>query len=560
MAGAHGYAIGVDFGTSTSLVAEQVGRAPVEILPLGRTTRWFPSIAGLGGTRGDAASPNVTAFDTAAPGVAGARLLVGEDAEALSADQVLRSIKRAITDNQAEVVCIGPDGPCEVPADDAITALLAEIARRSTAAGVPISFEHEVRLGCPAIWDGDQRQRLLELATRAGLPVDESTLVDEPVAAGIAWVTDRFVSHGERPNGRLLVFDMGGGTLDVAVLDVVGGERPQIGVLSALGGTHAGDVLDTAIADDLTAEYAEHGFDVTDLPQPELVRAMMLRAARQAKVALSRRREHRVVLPRVIGQLPALPYSRARLEETLGPQLRLAEQLVWDALRAARLTQVGNGIAPDLRALGPDQLTEDVGYVLLVGGMSRVPYLKRWLGALFPGAQVYDSAGVGPEEAVVAGLAATTGYNRFNLHRPGLDFVIEWEEAGQHREHTVYRAYSPLYEPWQVTSGRSDLGYERHGRELSGPPGGDGVLRVRAPAGEPLGLVFEGQEMDGLRMTFGPDVYFKLYCDGRIAIRDGAGRNILMRSEGWPVIEDGDVARLVLTRAEEEATAVRVEV
>lgn len=533
MAGAHGYAIGVDFGTSTSLVAEQVGRRPVEILPLGRSTRWFPSVAGLHGEA----------------------LLVGEDAESLPANHALRSIKRSITDNQAEVVFDSPGGPRTVAVDDVITAMLSEITRRALAAGLPIGFDQEIRLGCPAIWDGEQRQRLVDLAAKAGLPVDESSLVDEAVAAGIAWVAHRFVRHAERPEGRLLVFDMGGGTLDVAVLDVVGGERPQVAVLSALGDTHAGDALDSAIAEDLTEEYARQGFELAATPQPELAKALMLRAARQAKVALTRRREHRVVLPRVIGQAPALVYSRDRLERAFDPQMQAAEQLVWDTVRAARLTERGDRLPDDLRVLGPRELSQDINYVLLAGGMSRIPYVKRWVGSLFPGAQVYDSAGVDPDEAIVAGLAATTGYSRLNPHRPGLDFVVEWDESGQHREHTVYRAYSPLYEPWQVNRGRSDLGYERRGPDFPGPAGGEGILRVRAPSGESLGLVFDGQELEGIRLTFGPDLFFKLFCNGLVAVRDGAGRSIVMRSEGWPVIEDDDAARLVLTRADGDVAA-----
>jgi molecular chaperone DnaK (HSP70) len=68
---------------------------------------------------------------------------------------------------------------------------------------------------------------LLAIARRAGLPVAEAALVDEPVAAGIAWLTYRFLAHGERPTGSLLVFDMGGGTLDVAVLSVAGWAQPR---------------------------------------------------------------------------------------------------------------------------------------------------------------------------------------------------------------------------------------------------------------------------------------------------------------------------------------------
>jgi molecular chaperone DnaK (HSP70) len=524
VAGVHGYAIGVDFGTSTSFVAEQVGRRPVEIAPLGRTTRWLPSLASYHGET----------------------ILVGEDAESLPADQVLRSIKRSITENRLHVQVAGPNGVRTVLVDEVVVAILAEIARRAESAGRPITFERELRLGCPAMWDGEQRQRLLDLAAKAGLPADHSGLVDEPVAAGVAWVTHRFLRYGERPEGRLLVFDMGGGTLDIAVLDVVGGERPEIAVLSALGTTHAGDLLDETIAGDLEAELGSRGVDVAALPNPLLVRALLLRAAREAKVALTRVREHRVVLPRIVGQLPVVPYSREQMEEAFQPQMRVAEQLVWAAVRAARLTERGNRSPVDLRRQGSDELAGDINFVLLAGGMCRIPYVERRIGALFPGAQVFDSAGVEPDEAIVAGLAATTGYERINLHRPGIDFVVEWNDGGQRREATVYHAYTPLYEPWQAMSGQFDLGYERYGRDFPGPGQGNGVLRVRTPAGEYLGLKYEGQDMDGIQLTFGRDIFFKLYCDGRIVLRDGAGRSYLMRVDRWPRIMGRDYARLVL--------------
>src|SRR3954454_4267331 len=111
MAGVRGHAVGVDFGTSTSLVAERAGRRPVEIAPLGRTTRWFPSLAGY---RGDA-------------------LVVGEDADDLPTDQIIRSIKRAITDDLEYVTVAGSAGSRDVRADDVILAVLSEIGRRAAA-------------------------------------------------------------------------------------------------------------------------------------------------------------------------------------------------------------------------------------------------------------------------------------------------------------------------------------------------------------------------------------------------------------------------------------------
>ncbi|MEE3922060.1 Hsp70 family protein [Micromonospora sp. BRA006-A] len=228
-----------------------------------------------------------------------------------------------------------------------------------------------------------------------------------------------------------------------------------------------------------------------------------------------------------------------------------AEQLVWAALRAARLTERGNRSPSELRALGPAELSRDIDYVLLAGGMSRIPYVERRIGALFPNAQVFDNAGVEPDEAIVAGLADTAGYERLNLHRPGFDFVVEWEGNGQLRQETLYAAYTPFYEPWQVLSGQSDLGYARHGRDFPGPQQGTGRLRVRATTGEPLGLMFDGQTMDGVSLTFGRDMGFKLYCDGRILIRHGSGKRVHMRVDRWPVIRGRDHAQLVLRSAEE---------
>lgn len=531
MGGAHGHAVGVDFGTSTSLVATRAGRRPVEIAPLGRSTRWFPSVAGY---RGDT-------------------LLVGEDADALPSDQVIRSIKRAITKNQDVVTLPGPTGTLDVPADEIMIALLTEIGDRAARAGEPLTADREFRLGCPAMWDGSQRQRLLNLAEKAGLPMDGSALVDEPIAAGIAWISHRYLTYGEQPEGRLLVFDMGGGTLDIAVLDIVGGPHPEISVLTALGAEYAGDLLDHAIARDLFEDLGNHGYDLTTNPQPELLRAIVLRAARDAKVSLSRLPEHRVVFSRQIGRTPVLTYTREQLEEAFRPQMDQAERLVWAALRAARLTERDNPSPTQLRAMGPEELVRDIDYVLLAGGMSRVPYVERRIGALFPHAQMFNNAGVQPDEAIVAGLADTAGYDRLNLHRPGFDFLVEWDEGGQVRQETLYAAYTPFYEPWQALSGQSNLGYERHDRDFPGPDRGIGRLRVRTTAGEPLGLKVNDQVMDGLGLTFGRNMSFKLYCDGRILIRDGSGRRLHMKVDRWPVIRGRDHAQLVLRSAQNDS-------
>src|SRR5690242_7122132 len=269
--------VGVDFGTATTLVARGTGPGASMVVPLGLSTPWLPSVARLDG----------------------ADVVVGEDAEAASPEQVIRSVKRAITQRRDTVVVGGAD---DVEADRVITAVLRAVVGRSAQAGLMLNRRGaQVRLGCPAMWDGGQRRRLLALADAAGLPVTDSSLVDEPVAAGLAWLSHRYLGYGERPTGRLLVVDMGGGTLDIAVLTVHGGPLPEVTVEASLGLATAGDMLDAAMARDLADVMVDHGIDPERHPQPELAWALLERAARETKVRLSTVPEHPVVLPRILG-------------------------------------------------------------------------------------------------------------------------------------------------------------------------------------------------------------------------------------------------------------------
>jgi molecular chaperone DnaK (HSP70) len=126
------------------------------------------------------------------------------------------------------------------------------------------------------------------------------------------------------------------------------------------------------VAAELTDELARRGVNTRDLAQPDLADALVLRAAREAKVSLSRLREHRVVLPSYVGRLPILSYTREQLEDAFRAQMDQAEWLVWAALRAARLTERGESSPEDLRRMGAAELGDDVQYALLAGGMSRM--------------------------------------------------------------------------------------------------------------------------------------------------------------------------------------------
>jgi molecular chaperone DnaK (HSP70) len=494
-------AVGVDFGTATTLLATRPGWGPAAVLPLGHTTTWLPSVAWA----------------------SGGGIVVGEDAESAGPQQI-RSIKRAITERRETVTVPGDDGPREVAADEVIVAILSEMAARAGRRGTPLDGS------CPAMWDGAQRKRLVALAAAAGLAVTDATLIDEPVAAGLAWLSNQYLRHRQRPRGTLLVFDMGGGTLDIAVLSVVGGPEPSVAVRSCLGVPLAGDALDTAIARDIAAEMGANRIDVTMHPQPDLAWALLERAGRETKVRLSQTAEHPIVLPRQLAYPKVVHYRQERLEEAFAAQLDGAENLVFSALRAARMTR--EGASPtELRSASRQDLIADVDFILLAGGMSRVPVVGRRLAALFPDAAVYDNVGVAPEETVVAGLADSAGLEHISLHRPGYDIVLD--SAGGRSP--VYEAFTPLYEPWQVYSGHSELGYER--RLLDTPATGEGELRFVAVTGEPIEVALDGTVAPGIPVRFGSaGVVLRAYADGRLCITDGLGRESVLRCDAWPVL------------------------
>jgi len=515
--------VGVDFGTATTFVAARSLAGPAQVVPLGRSTPWLPSLA-----RAD-----------------GHAIVAGEDADDGNG-ATIRSVKAAITQRRTAVTGWGPDGPVTVPADTVVAAVLAEAARRAGAAGLALDNGCPVRLGCPVLWDGGQRRRLLDVAGAAGLAVDESRLIEEPVAAGLAWLTHSYLGRGERPEGRLLVFDMGGGTLDIAVMAVSAGPRPRVAVLGAAGSAVAGDALDTEMARDMAAEMAARGVDVTLSGRPEVAWALLERAARETKTRLSHVDEHVVMLPAPLRYPHPVRYDRTRLEAAFRGQMDGAETLALSALRTARATRQPL-TAAELRAVSRSSLADDVDFVLLVGGMSRIPYVQRRLAACFRRARIYRHAGGAADEAVVAGLAGT-GEEEVTLHRPGFDLVLEWGEGRR----VFYEAYTPLFEPWQIYSGYSELVYERWLRPPEVPDRGEGRVRAFGLSRREVALELDGR-IGPLPVRFCSDgVALRLTGDGAFELRDLGGVTAL-RADGWPMpagsIGGGDGGRLVLSRA-----------
>lgn len=504
--------IGFDFGTSTTMVAQGD-----EVVPLGTSRRFLPSVVGYD-DRGE--------------------VVVGEAAEFL--DFPIRSVKRAITAGKQFVRAELVDRSVDVAADPLMVALLAEAVRRAEGAGANVHKKGIIRLGCPAMWSGEQRRRLVKIASRAGLPVKLDSLVDEPVAAGIAWLRGDTASRTE-PSGqrrRVVVFDMGGGTLDVAVLDVRrpagdagdAGEaaRPEVAVLAAFGTSQAGDALDDAVAADLESMLDVR---VDALENPEAARAELRAAARAAKVELSLEDETPVNFSPLHFGSAEVWYSRHQLEVAFARQMDDAVMAVGLALRAAKLTERSPGSLHDVARASIDSLVAEVDVVVLAGGMSHVPYVRARLAAMF-GARTeivhaYPAADDrslvrSPELAIAVGLAQADQFGRINMYRPALEIQLRVE--GRRDPITLYEAFTPLMDQGKLRGGSTDIRYVRTGRDLRLPSAGTGTIRVISHNGGPVRSTLDGRGLDGFPVTIdGQKFEFSLYPHGAIRLVDAAG-------------------------------------
>ncbi len=488
--------VGLDFGTSTTLVASTRG-----VIPIGNDTAfpWMPSLVGYAddGT-----------------------VVAGEKAQILPDGQLAPSIKRSITEGRDFVRIDLPTGARDIRTDNLIVELLREAGRRGARRGRDIGVGSLVRLGCPAMWDGRQRRRLLGAAQRANLPVVLATMIDEPVAAGIAWLDQQDIDT-DRPL-RIVVFDMGGGTLDIAVLDVRGASHKDVSVLAALGIAEAGDALDEAIAADLDLELAKAGIDIDAIENPARARVWLSGEARRTKELLSVGDEHAIVLSQqAFGRAAEVWYTREQLNEAFMPQMEQAEDAVGLALKIARIAEHAESAA-EIARMPMDQLAEGVDVVLLSGGMCRIPYVGQRMEWLFDSSTKVELAMDPPENAVVVGLAKAGEYGKINMYRPAFDVLLEWDRGREFR--TLYEAFTPLVERTQIASGDVDLRYTRNGRDLSLPRNGRGRLRVVSYSGERLRATMGDRRLDGYPVALSNEKFeFSIYPDGRISMTDNAG-------------------------------------
>jgi len=513
------FTLGLDFGTSTTLIA----------LP-GLEPRVFP----IGKEAGNTWLPSVISIDDSSD------WMVGEDADKGAIANQFRSPKSAITHNQK--ILRNANG-VEISADEAIKQIITEVSNRCIENGLK-NFSN-VRLSCPAMWTGAQRKRLIKLVNEAGFVSDIDNVLDEPISASIAWWWSRF-SKGLKidQKKRAVIFDLGGGTLDVAVVDIYPRPgMPEMTILSARGIAVAGDELDKALAKHLTGRLLEeYKFDVKSQTEQALVEVAIRLAARECKEILSTVDETTFHVDPRIAKVPTLKILRVELNDVYSQQMQLAINCVDAALREARMKAGDNLSGPEIAKISLNELGAEIDFIVLAGGMSQIPKVAEDLQTLMPKAQI-EFATSDPRtstSAIVLGVANQNEFADLNIHRPNFDFVFSYKDrTGMEHRTVVYPAFTPLYSPEQVMRGDDLLGFSIDWKPEVFPLGGKVYLSIETIGGrkvtlrnhdssEDLELEFEADKFEGIRM--------KIYANGKIIINDRSGRTFIARVREWPHI------------------------
>jgi Molecular chaperone len=340
-------AVGIDLGTTYSSVAIVNERGTAELVPNAESERLTPSSV---------------FFDEDV-------IIVGQDAKDALAkypDQVVMFVKRQMGNPNWYYT---HDGEKYTPTD--ISAIILTKLKNDAEAYLGRSLPYVV-ITVPAYFDDDRRRATINAGEQAGFKVLD--VLNEPTAAAIAFGIDRGAA-----SETVLVYDLGGGTFDVTIMQVKGKE---IKILATDGDHQLGgkDFDDAIMRFAVRTFMAEHGFDPTEDP----IIAGELRAhAEKTKRELSKRGRSLLLL-RGQGKESRIEIERAKLDELIRPKLGTTLALVRSSLADANLT--------------PQQIDR----VLLIGGSTRVPAVRQMLADFF-GKEADFS--VNPDEAVALGAA-----------------------------------------------------------------------------------------------------------------------------------------------------------
>src|SRR5947209_592033 len=366
--------IGIDLGTTNSVVAVMEGDQPKVLI----------------NSAGSRLTPSVVGFTEK-----GERLIgqVAKHQQVTNPKNTVFSIKRFMGRRHSEVggeekmvpyeVIGGPEEMVKVRVrgkdytPEQISSFILEDLKK-TAEDYLGEKVTEAVITVPAYFNDAQRKATKDAGEIAGLKV--MRVLPEPTAAALAYGIDR------QKTEKILVFDLGGGTFDVSVLDVGEG---VFEVLSINGNTHlGGDDFDEELINHIAEEFRKQ--EGIDLRKDPMALQRLKEAAEKAKIELSSAMETTVNLPFITADASGPKHlqetiTRSKFEQLITPLVEKTRKPVLDALRDAKLN--------------PEQVDE----VILVGGSTRVPMVARLVKELFKGKEPNKS--VNPDEVVAIGAA-----------------------------------------------------------------------------------------------------------------------------------------------------------
>ncbi|SHK82269.1 molecular chaperone DnaK [Pseudonocardia thermophila] len=357
-----GRAVGIDLGTTNSVVAVLEGGEPTVIA----------------NSEGSRTTPSIVAF------ARNGEVLVGQPAKnqaVTNVERTIRSVKRHIgTDWRTNEI----DGKRYAPQE--ISARVLQKLKRDAEAYLGEEVTDAV-ITVPAYFEDAQRQATKEAGQIAGLNV--LRIVNEPTAAALAYGLDK----GEKEQ-TILVFDLGGGTFDVSLLEIGDG---VVEVKATNGDNHlGGDDWDERIIQWLVDKFkAAHGIDLT---KDKMAMQRLKEAAEKAKIELSSQTSTTINLPYITVDADKNPLF---LDETLSrAEFQRITQDLLDRTRAPF-----NQVVKDA-GISVNQ----IDHVVLVGGSTRMPAVTDLVRELTGGKE--PNKGVNPDEVVAVGAALQAGVLR----------------------------------------------------------------------------------------------------------------------------------------------------
>ena len=370
--------IGIDLGTTNSCVSVMEGNEPV-VIPNAEGKRTTPSIVAFveGGERkvGDPAKRQAVTNPTKT--IYSIKRFMGNKFSESEKEASRVPYKVVKGDNNTPRVDI--DGRLYTPQE--ISAMVLQKMKKTAEdyLGQDVS---EAVVTVPAYFNDAQRQATKEAGEIAGLKV--SRIINEPTAAALAYGLDK-----ASDDKKIVVFDFGGGTHDVSILELGDG---VFEVLSTDGDTHlGGDDVDEKIINWLAEEFqAEESMDLRKDP---MALQRLKEAAEKAKIELSSTSSTEINLPYVTATTSGPKHlvrtlSRAKFEQLIDDLVKRTIEPCKKALKAADLS------------------TSDIDEIILVGGSTRIPAIQEAVEKFFGKA---PSKGVNPDEVVSLGAAIQGG-------------------------------------------------------------------------------------------------------------------------------------------------------